>query len=247
MTELLLIKRIIAGVDDVELRVWKTKCLRSSLTLKFLEEMFMTYRSVIMTAAAGLLASLAFAAPSRAGVAFSYTITPVGTQTITAASVGTGSASTTFTAQAPGSGTTDLVLDVAKYTQTATGNGITIGPPVIANGGLYSAAVTVSQKVTITYGAFSGFFTITENQSGFAYSGITLNPGVISSGPIILGSEKFSIYQQGTTTNNGSGKSFVQIGITATAVPEPTSMALLGIGMTSFLAFRRFFKRTPVA
>jgi len=31
--------------------------------------------------------------------------------------------------------------------------------------------------------------------------------------------------------------------ISTTAVPEPTSMALLGIGMASFLSFRRFFKR----
>jgi hypothetical protein len=30
-------------------------------------------------------------------------------------------------------------------------------------------------------------------------------------------------------------------------VPEPTSLALLGIGMTGFLAFRRLFKRPAVA
>jgi hypothetical protein len=36
--------------------------------------------------------------------------------------------------------------------------------------------------------------------------------------------------------------------ITPASVPEPASLALLGIGMTSFLAFRRFFnKRNPVA
>jgi len=35
--------------------------------------------------------------------------------------------------------------------------------------------------------------------------------------------------------------------LTTTSLPEPTSFALLGIGMTGFLALRRLFKRTSVA
>ena len=36
-------------------------------------------------------------------------------------------------------------------------------------------------------------------------------------------------------------------GLHESAVPEPASLALLGIGMTGFLAFRRYFKRNAVA
>jgi len=50
-------------------------------------------------------------------------------------------------------------------------------------------------------------------------------------------------------TNVGSGPHGAGIfgTVSYAAVPEPSTMALLGIGMTSFLAFRRFFKRNPVA
>jgi hypothetical protein len=39
----------------------------------------------------------------------------------------------------------------------------------------------------------------------------------------------------------------VNITSVPSVIPEPTSIALLGIGMTGFLAIRRFFKRTPIA
>jgi hypothetical protein len=48
-------------------------------------------------------------------------------------------------------------------------------------------------------------------------------------------------------TAGAKGTLSVGVAAAATGVPEPASIALLGIGMTGFLAFRRFFKKTSVA
>jgi len=47
--------------------------------------------------------------------------------------------------------------------------------------------------------------------------------------------------------NGTASISIVSQGFSSTNVPEPSSVALLGIGMTGFLAFRRLFKRHAVA
>jgi hypothetical protein len=60
-----------------------------------------------------------------------------------------------------------------------------------------------------------------------------------------VGSLSSTIKSHIAVTSGVTGTS--TLSFSAVAVPEPTSMALLGIGMTSFLAFRRFFKRGVIA
>jgi hypothetical protein len=52
-----------------------------------------------------------------------------------------------------------------------------------------------------------------------------------------------------TGLSGGYSSATVSYAVTSAAVgvPEPSSVALLGIGMTGFLAFRRLFKRQAVA
>jgi len=103
------------------------------------------------------------------------------------------------------------------------------------NGG--TGSISVSETFTTANGspigtileASIGSPTVTEN-FGAGYTTILVTKDI----DVIGGS-------MGTTL------SVMDQGFSSTSVPEPASWALLGIGMTGFLAFRRFFKKTPVA
>jgi hypothetical protein len=169
----------------------------------------MTKRSFLLTVAAGLLASVAFATPSQAGSTSNYLLT----------------ASFALEPSTPPPGITATDLTVF-FTGAVEPGALTVLPPA---GGIGATATGVGSTVEIDFAASNK--TSSTIQIEFT----------AASGLLLTGAQTFSGLTGGTT---GTG---LQINLTSTAVPEPTSVALLGIGMTGFLAFRRLFKRTAVA
>jgi hypothetical protein len=158
----------------------------------------MMNRSLVMSVAAGLLASLAFAAPSNAG-----SITVIGTWSV------------------PGATATELdfifsgpVTAITSFNGAPTPNAPTITPPP-------------PNEVVFTYtpGVVGGALTFTVETSGVFLTGEVNGASIV-----------------GTPTD-------VNFNFRAapSVIPEPASIALLGIGMTGFFAFRRLFKRNVVA
>jgi len=183
----------------------------------------MMKRSVFLALAAGMIATVAFTAPAQAG---SYLVT-----------------TTAYFALTPATATTTEVKFVYQDGASAALTSIT-GITELNAGGL----------------KFGGTTPLSYTLVGTTEIDVTFDPANATNGTIgppptpglqfqFMGTAKDlsnDIFLKSMTLVLGPGTTAAQ-SVSVSVTPEPASWALLGIGMTGFLAYRRYFKKSSAA
>jgi hypothetical protein len=179
----------------------------------------MMKRSVFLALAAGLIASVAFTAPARAGTALV----------------------TAFFDLTPDSATTTAVLFTFQDSGGAFLTSVSNVTELNAGGLLFGGSTPLDYTIVGTSGVLVKFDAANQTTGSIGpppTAGMQFTFDFTSSNGTAFGKNMTLDLTPGTD----AGQSF-----SVSVVPEPASWALLGIGMTGFLAFRRYFKKTSVA
>jgi hypothetical protein len=174
----------------------------------------------------------------------------------------------TYSASPVGSPPAAADITVKAFSPGAPESGITFTGAFFAAAGTtvdyaISYTVTAPKGETFTDATLSGVFS-TFGGTGAGSVGETIFKGSTAIGTMEIASPPGSVSDTiplggGANTilvekdivlvggSNGASLSFVNQGYSSTVIPEPASMALLGIGISGLIALRRFFKRPSVA